>query len=170
MGAWLAGSILVWFANQNSPQIEDLVRKPSREASRVLVKLEQPQARVLLRHFAAGLDRRLRWQWENVEIGLGLTILISLFLSSGGKRYPGVLCLLMLGCVCFLHWFVTPEMEKLVPAVDFISDAQASLTRDHYRSLSEAYSTTVAVKLVLGFVAAFGLTRRRRRHVSPGPV
>ena len=170
MGAWLAGSILVWFANQNSPLIEDLVRKPSREASKVLVKLEQREARVLLRHFSAELDRRLRWQWENVEIGLGLTILISLFLGSGGKRYPSVLCLLMLGCVCFLHWFVTPEMEKLVPAVDFISDAQASVTRDRYRSLSDAYSTTVAVKLALGFVAAFGLTRRRHRRVPSDPV
>jgi hypothetical protein len=170
MGAWLAGSILVWFANQNSPLIEDLVRKPSREASKVLVKLAQPEARVLLRHFAAESNRRLRWHWENVEIGLGLTILVSLFLGSSGKRYPGVLCLLMLGCVCFLHWFVTPEMGKLVPAADFVQDAQASAGRDRYRSLAEAYSITMAVNLALGFVAAIGLTKRRRRRVPADPV
>ncbi len=164
MGAWLAGTVLVWFANQNSPNIEDLVQKPSREASKVMVKLEQREGRVVLRHFAAGLDRRLRRHWEMVEIGLGLTVLISLYLGSSGKRYPGLLCVLMLGCVCFLHWFVGPEMERLTPAADFVQDSQPSIVRDRYRSLSQAYSTTVAVKLALGTVLVFGLIKRRRRR------
>jgi hypothetical protein len=166
MGAWLAGNVLILvIASQSSPAIEDLVLRPSLEASKVVVKLEQSQSRSLLRHFSADLDRRLRWQWENVQIGLGLTVLISLFLGSSGKRYPGVLCLVMLGCVCFLHWFVGPEMEKLVPRFDFGQDA-----RERYRALSSAYSTTVYVELVLGSVAAFGLNKRRRRHVPADTV
>jgi hypothetical protein len=164
MGAWLAGTILVWVVNQNSPIIEGLVQKPSREASKVMVKLSQPEGRAVLRHFAAELDRRLRKNWEMVEIGLGLTVLISLFWGSGGKRYPGVLCVLMLGCVGFLHWFVGPEMEKLAPAADFVQDSQPSVTRDRYRSLSQAYSITVAVKLALGSVLVLGLIKRRRRR------
>jgi hypothetical protein len=168
MGAWLAGTILVWFATQNSPIVEDLVQKPSIEASRVMVKLEQREGRVVLRHFAAQLDRRLRRHWEIAEIGLGLTVLISLFLGSSGKRYPGLLCVLMLGCVCFLHWFVSPEMEKLAPAADFVQDSQPSVTRDRYRSLSQAYSTTLVVKLGLGAVLTFGLIKRRRRHGTAG--
>ncbi len=167
MGAWLAGTILVWFANQNSPIIENLVQKPSIEASTVMVKLEQREGRVVLRHFAAELDRRLRRHWEMVEIGLGLTVLISLFLGSSGKRYPGLLCVLMLGCVGFLHWFVGPEMAKLAPAADFVQDSQASVMRDRYRSLSDVYSTTVAVKLALGSVLTFGLIKRRRRRGTP---
>ena len=164
MGAWLAGSILVWVANQNTSIVEDLVQRTSREASVVMVKLEQPEGRALLRHFAATLDRRLRRHWEMAEIGLGLTVLLSLFLGSSGKRYPGLLCVLMLGCVFFLHWFVRPEMEKLAPGVDFVYDTQASIARDRYRSLSLAYSTTVAVKLALGSVLTFGLMKRRRRR------
>ena len=168
MGAWLAGNILVLvIANQNSPAIEALLRRPSREASKVMVKLAPGETRVLLRHFSAGMDRWLRRQWEIVEIGLGLTVLISLFLGSSGKRYPGVLCVLMLSCVCFLHWFVRPEMEKLAPAVDFVQDTQASVMRDRYRSLSQAYSTTVAIKLALGSVLVFGLINRRRRRGTP---
>ena len=166
LGAWLAGNILILvIASLSSPAVEDLVLRPSLDASKVVVKLEQSQARALLHHFSADLDRRLRWQWENVEIGLGLTILISLFLGSSGKRYPGVLCLLMLGCVCFLHWFVGPEIEKLVPRIDFVQDA-----RERYRALSSAYSTTTYVVLVLGFAAAFGLAMRRRRHVPADTV
>ena len=168
MGAWLAGTILIWFANQNSPIIEDLVQKPPLEASKAMVKLEQREGRLVLRHFAAELDRRLRRQWEIVEIGLGLTVLISLFLGSSGKRYPGLLCVLMLGCVSFLHWFVSPEMEKLAPAADFVQDSQRSVTRDRYRSLSQAYSTMVAVKLGLGAVLTFGLIKRTRRRGSSG--
>jgi hypothetical protein len=132
-----------------------------------MVKLEQREGRVVLRHFAAELDRRLRRHWEYVEIGLGLMVLISLFLGSSGKRYPGVLCVLMLGCVCFLHWFVGPEMEKLAPAADFVQDTQVSVMRDRYRSLSQVYSTTVAVKLALGSVLTFGLIKRRRRRGAP---
>jgi hypothetical protein len=166
LGAWLAGNVLILvMANQNAPAIEDLVLRPSLEASKVVVKLAPTQARALFRNFSAELDSRLRWQWENIEIGLGVTILISLFLGSSGKRYPGVLCLLMLGCVCFLHWFVRPEMEKLVPGVDFVQDA-----RERFGALSSAYSTTVYVKLALGFAAAFGLAKRRRRHVPADSV
>jgi hypothetical protein len=164
MGAWLAGTILVWVANQNSPVIEELVQRPSRKAAQVMVKLEQPEGRAVLRHFAGTLDRRLCRRWEIVEIGLGLTVLISLFFGSCGKRYPGVLCVLMLGCVFFLHWFVGPEMERLAPAADFVQDSRPSVPRDRYRSLSQAYSTTVAVKLALGSVLVFGLIKRRRRR------
>jgi hypothetical protein len=164
MGAWLAGCILILIANQNAPIVERLVRSPSMEAAKTMVKLEQTEGRMLLRHFAAQVDRRLRSTWERVEIGLGLAVLLSLFLGSGGKRYPGLLCLLMLGCVCFLHWFLGPEIERLAPAVDFAPDAQASSLRERYSSLSEAYTTIAAIKLVLGFVAAFGLIKRRRRR------
>ena len=168
MGAWLAGTILVWAANQNSPIIEALVQRPSQEASKAMVKLEQPEGRAVLRHFAAELDRRLRRRWEIVEMGLGLTVLISLYFGSSAKRYPGLLCVLMLGCVGFLHWFVGPEMEKLAPAADFVEDSRRSDTRDRYRSLSQAYSTTVVVKLALGSVLVLGLIKRRRHHGTAG--
>ena len=54
------------------------------------------------------------------RLGLGVALLLCLFLGVEGKRFPVVLCLLMLATVASLHWFLTPEMEKLAAAVDFV--------------------------------------------------
>jgi hypothetical protein len=91
-----------------------------------------------------------------------------MFFGSGAKRYAGVLCLLMLISVAFLHWFLSPQMEKHASAVEFLSTdaASVSVDRDRLRSLESGYQTTEGVKVLLGILVSVSLVRRRRRRSS----
>ena len=165
LGAWLAGSLIVSaVARQDFSAIDELLRDPPKEATDVLAKSGVRSVGALLRHQAAESNRRLSATWELVQIGLGTAILICLFFGPSAKRYTLVVCLLMLGAVCFLHWFITPEIQKLAPGVDFVLDMEQSQPRDRFRSLQTGYATTDTVKLGLGLVLAFGLVKSRRRR------
>jgi hypothetical protein len=148
--------------------VEDLLREPSMDAAKILIKIEKVDARALLRHSSADLTRLVSGYWELVQFALGITIVACLFLGSSGKRYLSVVCLLMLGCACFMHWFLSPEMGKLLPSVDFVHDDQASAARDRFRSLASAYSMTQMVQLALGLVLGFGIVKRRTRKRHAG--
>lgn len=166
MGAWLAGMILILVVpTGNLASVDELLRTPSPKAKEILEKVEEASARPLLTHHASEFNRWLVRNWERVQLGLGAALLLSLLLGVEGKRYTAVLCLLMLAIVAFLHWFLTPEMEKLAEAVDFAVPSDPSGAGDRLRSLQAGYSTAESIKLVLGLLLAGGLlSRRRRRH------
>jgi hypothetical protein len=153
---------------RNLASVDDLLQTPSPKAARLLEKIEGDNARPLLIHHASELNRWLVRNWERVQLGLGVALLLALFLGVEGKRFTGVLCLLMLATVVFLHWFLTPEMEKLAATVDFVMPSEPSVARDHWRSLQAGYATAEGIQLVLGLLLAGGLlsSRRRRRSVE----
>jgi hypothetical protein len=147
--------------------VDELLRAPAPKAGRLIEKIEEVNAWPLLNHHASEVNRWLSRTWEQIQLGLGVTLLLCLFFGADGKRYTAVLCLLMLAAVAFLHWFLTPEMEKLAGAVDFAMPGQPSVERDRLWSLKSGYSITETIKLVLGVLIAGGLLlRRRRRHPS----
>jgi MYXO-CTERM domain-containing protein len=167
MGAWLAGMLLMLvIPSRNLAAVDELLQTPSPKAKQILEKVEQVNARPLLIHYASGLNRWLVLNWERVQLGLGVALLLCLFFGVEGKRFTAVLCLLMLATVAFLHWFLTPEMGKLAEAVDFTLPGDPSVARDRLRSLQAGYSTTEGIKLVLGLLLAGGLLSRRRRRRS----
>ena len=167
LGAWIAGSLLVMSAaNQNLRIVELIMLEPenSKDAANLMMKFDKDDARLLLRHQAGEMNRWLADRWELVQIGLGIVVLVNLFLGSSGKRYPPVVCVLMLGCVAFLHWFMTPEMRNLATAVDFPRGSQSATAMDRMVSFENGYMITEWVKLGLGLVLAFGLLKTRRRQ------
>jgi MYXO-CTERM domain-containing protein len=166
MGAWLAGMVLMLVVpERNLASVDELLRTPSPKAQGILEKVEEVNARPLLIHHASELNRWLVRNWERVQLGLGVALSLCLFFGVEGKRFTLVLCLLMLATVVFLHWFLTPEMEKLAEVVDFVAPSEASVARDRFRSLQAGYFTAEGIQLVLGLLLAGGLlSRRRRRH------
>ena len=136
MGAWLAGMVfMLVLPARNLASVDELLQTPSPQAAELLEKVEEADARPLLIHYASELNRWLVRNWERVQLGLGLALLLCLFFGVEGKRFTMVLCLLMLATVAFLHWFLTPEIEKLAAAVDFAAPDAPSVARDRLRSL-----------------------------------
>lgn len=170
MGAWLAGIVFMLVVPaRNLASVDELLQTPSPKAKRILEKVEEVNARPLLIHHVSELNRWLVRNWERVQLGLGVALSLCLLFGVDGKRFTVVLCLLMLATVGFLHWFLTPEMEKLAEAVDFAVPGDPSVARDRLRSLQAGYSIAENVKLVFGLVLAGGLLlsrRRRRRSVE----
>ncbi len=167
LGAWLAGSVMaLWFSSENVATIDQRLRAPSKDLAAYLARVELSDADVIVRHHASEVNRSLFATWERVEIVLGLALLAGLFFGPDSKRFTIVLCLMMLACVIFLHWFLTPEMAKVGQVVDFVAPDHASVARDRLRSLNTGYQVIGMVKLGLGLVIAWALVTRRRRRVS----
>jgi hypothetical protein len=168
LGAWLGGSLLITtFTAQNKRFVDQILSTPALEAVDFMVKIQEADVRILLGYQASEGNRWLVRTWEVAQLALGAVLLVSLFLSVNGNKYPIVLCLLMIGTVVFLHWFLTPQMERLSRAVDFVKPGQISVARDRLRSLETGYSIAETLKLMLGLGAVWGLllrARRRRGH------
>lgn len=164
LGAWLGGSLLVaWFTAQNSQIAARILQRPAREAVDVMVKLQPAELRMLLDYHATEGNQWLRGNWEAVQFGLGLATLAALLLGSGRSPSPIVFCLLMIVTVGFLHFFMTPQIESLAVAVDFLRPEQSPAARERLRALEMGYAVADNVKLLMGALVALSLLRRRRR-------
>src|SRR5512147_2272332 len=105
LGSWLAGSaLLLALASYNLRTIEPLVRLPSKAAAETMVRVQDSDARVLMRYHADDVNRWAWGSWEIARFVLGLVVPLSLFLSVGGKRCSMLICVLMLGVAAFQHW------------------------------------------------------------------
>ena len=165
MGGWLAGSLLlIAITTQNVRVVERLVRTPSKTAAESMVRMQESDVRLLMNYHAEDLNRWAYGIWEVTQMVLGLAVLLSLFLSAGGKRYTMILCVIMISTVIFQHWFVTPQMGKLAQVATFVKSDQVSVERDRLVSMQSAYTTTEAVKIGLGVLLAWGLLKRGRRR------
>jgi hypothetical protein len=170
LGAWLGGSLLMLaIPARNLAAVDEMLRAPSPKAAQFLGKVDEANVRPLLTHHAYLVNRWMSRLWEQVQIGLGLALLLCLYIGIDGKRYTLVLCLLMLAAVAFLRLFLTPEMQKLAEAADFAIPSQPSVARDRLWSLRSGYLVTDNIKLALGILLAVGLLlrRRRRRGIEP---
>jgi len=167
MGAWLAGMVcMLVLPEKNLASVDELLRNPSPKAARLLEKVVEADARPLLVHYASELNRWLVRNWERAQLLLGVALLLCLFFGVEGKRFAVVICLVMLATIASLHWFLTPEIEKLAATVDFTVADEPSVARDRLRNLRAGYSTAEGIELVLGLVLAGDLLSRRRRRRS----
>jgi hypothetical protein len=170
LGLWLGGSVVVMmFTAQNSRIVDEIVRRPAREAVDVLVKVQESDLRMLLNYHATEGNHWLRSNWELVQLVLGGVTLLALFLGTGRSNSPIVFCILMIATVAFLHFFMTPQIQRLELGVDFTRPEVVSVTRDRLRSLQTGYQVAEYVKLALGGFTAIGLLKRAsrsRRQVS----
>ena len=164
LGAWLAGSLLlITFTRQNARTVDEVVSAPAKEALDTFVKLETPQLKIFLNYHSSEVNRWLTRNWEIAELCLGSLMLVSLFLSADSKRVVMLLCFLMLATAIFLHWFMTPQIDKLARTVLFLPAGSDSVSLERLRSLETGYSTAATLKMALGFLAMILMLRRGRR-------
>ncbi len=165
LGAWLGGSVLVAaFTAQNTALVESLLARPAREAVDVLVRVQPSDLRMLLAYHATEGNQWLRGHWEIAQLALGFVTLLALFLGTSRSGYSIVYCVLMIATVVFLHFFLTPQIQRLAVSVDFVRAEMVSLERDRLRSLETGYTIAESVKLILGTLTAISLLRRSRRR------
>jgi tetrahydromethanopterin S-methyltransferase subunit F len=167
LGAWLAGGLLTLIvATHNTQSVLEVMSDNNPDLSRIKNKLGPDEGRALLRYQAYNANLELRRNWQRVELGLGVIILLGLFFGVDGKRHTLVLCVLMLLTVIFLHWLLMPEVSRLTAGIAFVPDSQPSVARDRLASLQAGYSMTETVELALGFLLAAVMLQRRRRRAK----
>lgn len=156
-------------ATHNFTGVEELLAKPSPPAAQYIEALGNPEARMLLRNQVSELNRWYFVVWERFQLGLGVLLLLVLFLGADGKPFMLVVSLLMLVAAVLQHWLLTPEIVRLGRAIDFVPLTAPSSERTRFWNFHTAYSTTEVLKLLLGFFLTVRLLTRRRRRVSEFP-
>ncbi len=166
MGAWLAGSVLVMlFTSRNLETVSEVIDRPAKEAIDTSIKLQSSDWRLMLNYHASEVNRWITSNWEIAELCLGVAVFLAVFFSPGGKHSVLLLCVMMIAITVFLHWFMTPQIERIGRSVQFVGPGVVSVARDRLRSLETGYWTGLMVKLILGLLTALLLLGRgRRRH------
>ena len=164
LGAWFAGCLFMdMVATQNFRSVERLLAAPSPQlAERVQAMGGHDAARMLLRHQVAEQNRWYFETWEQVQIALGVALVLVLLFGVVRDRWMVFLTVLMLSIALIAHFFLTPEITRLGRAIDFVPPATSSLDRARFWKFHGAYSGSELVKLGVGMVLAVLLVRRRR--------
>lgn len=166
LGAWLGGSLfLMAVATRNFRVVDEIVSAPDPEASQYIQKIGRGEARILLRHQASLQNLGLFENWELVQLGLGLLVLLALFFGVESRPSAMVLTLIMIAGVAFQHWLLTPKIVTLGHVIDLIPSKIVSEQHTHFWNYQTAYRITELAKMSLGVLLALTLLRRRRRSL-----
>jgi hypothetical protein len=164
IGVWVAcGLFMATVATQNFRSVDRLLASPGSEAAQRIQTLGgRDAARVFLRHQASELNRFYFETWERVQIALGVSLFLVLFLMDASDRVQQVLCLLMLAIVLVARWWVTPQITEIGRAIDWIPPSESNALRSHFWTLHGAYAGGEVLKQLLGLTLAFRLVWRRK--------
>ena len=171
-GLWIAGSlIMAYVATQNASGVDRIMHAPSAEASKIIQKLGQEQARMFLRYQAYEMTRFYMPRWEIAQMTLAALIAAVLYLGTHVNRLMVVLCGVILLVVLFMHFVLTPEITFLGRGLDFTNDRGT-----RYWALNALYAGLEVLKVVLVLIIAGYLfvfktkTRTRVSKEAPGPL
>ena len=158
MGAWLAGSLVMWFvATQNFRTVDRVLARPTPGAAPVLRSLPAETPRPLLRHLASELNRVYFVAWGLFQIPLGVAVLGLMAWSR--RRAEALLAAAMLALVVLLLFGVTPQIVSLGRSLDFVPRNPPPPQMSTFWRLHAAYTGLDLVKVLLGSILACRLAR-----------
>ncbi len=160
---------LIEIQSLRSPAL--VLDEPVPPAAKMIQTLGQEQTRLLLRHFAAQQSRHNSYLWEELQVPLGLAVLLCLFFATQRRILPIVLCALMLGLVLFRHIVITPELTYRGPETDFPPGNAALGPMARLWAMQQVYAGVEIVKLIVGLILASYLfflraPRRNRKEAD----
>ncbi len=174
LGCWIAGSLfMALVATQNFGIADRVLNSPPPQVSKMIDTLGHENARQLFRHLAGEENRLYFYNWETVQLALGV-VLTGFLLFGLDHRLLASLAGALLVLTLFEHFKVTTEMLWLGRSIDFVPRAAESGARSQFGKLHALYGVIEVLKLLLAVAIAvflFPLQRRRvRSKVEVKPV
>jgi hypothetical protein len=146
----------------NFHAVDRFLADPGIPSAEMIHDLGHDKTRRLLRRTAGEANTWLFEQWEWVQLGLGLALLLVLLF---GNRPPKLLlgiCLLMMMIVIAQRFFLSPVIASLGRVVDFLPPDPDIADKKKFWAYHGIYSTIELVKIGLGIVIAAVLIIRRQ--------
>jgi hypothetical protein len=163
VGAWLAGSLFMdTTAIVNFHAVERFLADPGIPAAQLIHTAGHENVRVLLRRAAGEANGWLFEQWEWVQLGTALALLLVLIFGNRPPKIPIGLCVLMMILVLVERFALTPNIIRLGRIIDFLPAGPQMPDRVSFGSFHGAYSIVEIVKLIVGFAIAGILIVRRQ--------
>lgn len=155
LGAWLAGSFIMMFLSvQGARTASTVMLSATPPAKSMLDKLGSDDANLLLRYAAAEEIRSALYNWERIEIGVGVVLIGCLYLGTQKRILPIVLCASMLVLVLFQHFGVSSELAYRGRETDFPPGNALVGPIERLRALQAVYYGTEVIKIVAGGILA----------------
>ena len=173
LGLWLGCLLFMgWVAMHNLGSVEPILKQSDRQLQREVKDIGYDRVKTLLRFEAAELNRFYFYNWEWIQMILGLITLVVLFDATNGSRLTLVLMAGVMLLLLVQHFLVEPEVLELGRGLDFAASDQMLDERRAFRTYHAYYSSIEVMKfLTLSFIAVRMLMhgssgKRRRRSVK----
>jgi hypothetical protein len=188
MGAWLLGSVLIWFVgSQSILTVDRILSTPPQQVQKEFEDMGNDVARQILRFEANQLNRRVTETFEVLQLGLAGALLASSILTSSRSKTTIIGSILLMGIAAIMAFYLTPSMNALARAYDFLPATAAQREREAFQRLDVWHrvlqvlgigiALIVTARLLFDFyefgaklIPDFGKNskrRRRRRRSSP---
>jgi len=160
MAIWLTGSVFIAVvATQNFFTVDRLVANPPNEAFQSLVVgMESPSARELLRYLSSELNRLYFQYWNLVQLPVGI-IALRLVRPIPGSKHATWGIAAMLFVVLFLMVFITPSMLTIGRALDFVPRDPIPSKLRTFGLLHVTYSVFTLINFVLGILVTLWIQK-----------
>ena len=146
---------------------------PLDAVGKMMRTLGPDQLEMLLKHHAAQQTRNLYYQWEEIQIVLGLALGVCLYFATQKRMLSLVLCAIMISIVMFQFFAVTPELSYRGRETDFAGPNAPTNAMVRTLILYQMLVISEGLKLVVGgilasYLFAFKTSRKRsgRRQVE----
>ncbi len=153
LGIWVGCSLLLGFLtleNFRSPNL--VLSSPAQAEAKMIEKIGEDDARLLLRHLAMEQSRSYFGLWEDAQMVLGGTLLLLLLMSSQTRMFPVLMAAAMLLVVLFQHFAVLPEMIFRGREADFPPGNANIAIQARVWTLGQIYVGLEALKLIVGCI------------------
>jgi len=162
LGVWLMGSICTSIvATQNFYTVDRLLANQDGHGAfaAMVQKLGQPAARELLRYLSSELNRLYFQMWNAAQLALGA---IALWLLADSRKQDAAFnCVAgMFAVVVLMLVYLTPAIVSLGRELDFVPRDPAPPGMSRFWVLHAAYTSLEMLKLAIGLLAAWLVTRR----------
>ena len=169
LGVWLMGSICTSIvATQNFYTVDRLLANQDGHGAfaAMVQKLGQPAARELLRYLSSELNRLYFQIWNGAQLVLGAMALW--LLADSRKQDAAFTCVAgMTAVVVLMLAYLTPAIVSLGRELDFVPRDPAPPGMSRFWVLHGAYTSLEMLKLAIGLLAAWLVTRRSSTAPAP---
>ena len=158
IGAWLVGSILMWFVQSQSLMTpERILATPPPQLTNELENMGPDVSRQLMRHQAMQLNRRIAETWDVIQLGIGAALLVTSILTPHRSRITIASASIMIVLCATMAFYFTPLINNLGRAVDFLPPTAALRERASLSNLEMWHNVLEVFKMILALVVSVRL-------------
>lgn len=151
LGAWLGGTLFMWFAATRSFRTVDRVLTASRPEFELAVQpLGHDRTRTVLRYLASEINRTYFRLYGWVQVLLGVILILLLARQAPRDTVAVVLAGVMLGLVLILTFVIQPQIVSLGRNIDFVPRDPAPPVMPRFWMLHGAFTGLDGVKWLAG--------------------
>jgi hypothetical protein len=155
IGAWLIGSLIVWFVtSQSLVNVDRILNSPPTTLSREFENMAPDVTRRILTYEAMQHNGHVSEAWEVMQLGLGAALLATSVLTAHRSRFLIGSAVVMTLMTAIMGLYLTPTINALGRSFDFLPAAAPPAVRESVLSYQTWHRVLEVLKTGLGFAIA----------------